>query len=136
MSYIWIAIPLLCTGIIIDSVLAIDIDNDVGSIIRDLEYLYSKHVDISSIVQELNQAIKLWEQGEKDKALEILKNIKKEIQKLKSIANDIDLQYRIVKYIKIGIIISIPILIYFLLPRAYLYIWYRTRRKWIIREST
>lgn len=39
----------------------------------------------------------------------------------------------LLKATTVALLASIPIAVYLLLPRAYLYLWFRVRRKWVVR---
>ena len=67
---------------------------------------------------------------------------------LVGVANDVNgelvatagapLRLAVVKAVKVGLLLSIPVLVYLLLPRVYLLLWYRSRRDWMVegaRES-
>ena len=109
-----------------------ELDARVGKLLKDLEELYSKGVGIEGLVKELNKAIDLYYNGSRDEALEVINNIEKEVQALKSVADRVALEKALIKYASVAAALSIPLVVYFALPRLYLYLWYYTRRKWIV----
>ena len=107
-------------------------DVEVGKLVKELGYLESKGVDVSSLIEDLDKAIKLYEMGERKEALKIIRSIEAEVSKLKAIANEVAMRRTIYKAVTVAALASIPVIVYFLLPRAYLYLWYLPRRKWIV----
>ncbi len=97
--------------------------------------LYRDHVDVSSILDRLNYVDKLIKSGQCSKALDELAELSNNVKILKENAYSIKLRYELTRYSLVAFLLSIPVLVYFLLPRLYLYIWYRTHRKWIVEGS-
>ncbi len=110
-------------------------DREVGSLVQQLEQLYSAGVDVDPLVRDLDRAVKLYENGHRDSAITILKEIRERIELLKSRAPEIALRKRIALGIEVGALASIPLLVYFVLPRIYLLLWYRARRKWLVERA-
>ncbi len=110
-----------------------EVDKEIGSILKDINYLYEKGVNVDELIKKLNQALKLIEEGNKKKAENIISEVKEEITKLKLIADEVYLRKTIILYSELALILSIPILVYLLLPRIYLHLWYKYRREWVIK---
>ncbi|MEZ0290293.1 MAG: hypothetical protein ABWJ42_04310 [Sulfolobales archaeon] len=111
-----------------------ELDYNMSAVIRDLEYLYSRYVDVDPLIRDLNRAISAYESDNYSDYTMILRSVENNISILKSSAERIYFEHMIRVY---GIVIGIglvPLLIYTLLPRAYLYLWYRYRRKWVVRS--
>ncbi len=111
-----------------------DLDAEVVNILNDLDYLYSRGVDIEDLVQKLDHVVKLIEGRDYDEARVLLSEIRTEVDLLKARAEEIYLYKSIYKYGLQGLVLSTPILVYILLPRIYLYLWFRFRRKWIVKK--
>ncbi|ADI31976.1 DUF1616 domain-containing protein [Staphylothermus hellenicus] len=111
-----------------------NLDSEVANVLKDIDYLYNHGVNVEDLVHKLDQAVKLINNGDYDRAKTILSGIKNEIASLKSKAETIYLYKTIYKYGLVAILLSLPILAYFLIPRIYLYLWYRLRRGWIVKR--
>jgi hypothetical protein len=111
-----------------------EIDSLVSSIMKDLEYLKSREVNVSSLIQRVNEDIKGLEKDPGNATyIKDLESIRDEIKALKSDAENIYIINNIIRYSTAVGIGLVPVAVYILLPRIYLYIWYRTRRRWIVQ---
>lgn len=110
-----------------------DINSQVYELIEELEYLHEKGVDISEVVRDLNEVLGLLESGEIDRGLVILEQVRSDVERLKSVAETVYLYKMAIKFGSVIALSSIPVLVYFLLPRLYLYLWYRTHKHWHVR---
>jgi len=111
-----------------------EIDSLVSSIMKDLEYLKSREVNVSSLIHRVNEDIKGLEKDPGNTTyIKDLENIREEIKALKSDAENIYIINNIIRYSTAVGIGLVPIAVYILLPRIYLYIWYRTRRRWVVQ---
>jgi len=111
-----------------------EIDSLVSTIMKDLEYLESREVNVSSLIQRVNEDIKGLEKDPGNATyIKDLESIREEIKALKSDAENIYIINNIIRYSTAVGIGLVPIAVYILLPRIYLYIWYRTRRRWIVQ---
>jgi len=111
-----------------------EIDSLVSSIMKDLEYLKSREVNVSSLIQRVNEDIKGLEKDPGNTTyIKDLESIREEIKALKTDAENIYIINNIIRYSTAVGIGLVPVAVYILLPRIYLYIWYRTRRKWIVQ---
>ncbi|NAZ13633.1 MAG: hypothetical protein GU359_05725 [Desulfurococcales archaeon] len=111
-----------------------EIDSLVSSIMKDLEYLESREVNVSSLIQRVNEDIKGLEKDPGNATyIKDLESIRDEIKALKSDAENIYIINNIIRYSTAVGIGLVPVAVYILLPRIYLYIWYRTRRRWIVQ---
>jgi hypothetical protein len=70
--------------------------------------------------------------GDIESASKLYQDILTELQYVKAISRDIYIRVTIYRIVVGGLILLIPIAIYMFLPKIYLYIWYSTRKKWII----
>ncbi len=110
------------------------LDDRISMIVRDLEYLSDRGVDVSGIVRDLNMAIRLYGENHTDDAMGILSNISSRVEELKSIAGDIYLRNAVARYGAIVLILSIPIIAYITIPRIYLYIWFKLHGNWLVEK--
>jgi len=111
-----------------------EIDSLASSIMKDLEYLESREVNVSSLIQRVNEDIKGLEKDPGNATyIKDLESIREEIKALKSDAENIYIINNIIRYSTAVGIGLVPVAVYILLPRIYLYIWYRTRRRWIVQ---
>ena len=105
-------------------------------ILGQLQYLESKDMNVTPLVHTLNKAIQLAEKGEYNKASKLLDTVEANTSKLIPLAEH---HYHLViarKAIAVAGILSIPILFYYGFPRLYLYIWFRLRRRWIVKNGS
>lgn len=105
-------------------------------LLRQLQDLHNKDINVTTLVQQLNEAVQLASEGKREQAKYIIDNVERNITKLQAIA---DHHYHVVlayKAIEVGLILSFPVLFYFGFPRLYLYIWFRLRRRWIVKDGS
>ena len=112
---------------------------------RELISIYSRVVSLSEVgvnvtpvVHELRRALTLIDEGDNHSLAEaslILRNASMEVSVLEAEAPRIKLINELSLYGTVAALASIPILIYFLLPKAYLLYWFRTRRRWLVRDE-
>ena len=111
-----------------------EIDSLVSTIMKDLEYLESRKVNVTSLIQRVNEDIKGLEKDPGNATyIKELESIREKIKALKSDAENIYIINNIIRYSTAVGIGLVPVAVYILLPRIYLYIWYRTRRRWIVQ---
>lgn len=106
---------------------------DIENLIQDLEFLDSKGVDTTTIIDLLNKAIYLLNEGKVNESRQYIDEAKAQILELKKEADLVYLRLTLTKALTVLSLLSLPIMIYLFLPRTYLYLWYRFRRKWVIR---
>ena len=110
-----------------------DFDSEVSVLVEEAGRLYSKGVDVAVVIEKLDNAIALYESGRVDEAYAALSEARSMIMDLSSIADRVYYYNTLVKAVTVAVLAVIPIAIYLLLPRIYLYVWFKTRRKWIVR---
>jgi len=109
-----------------------DLEAEIVALVKDIEYLSSRGVEVGPIVHELDQAVKLVQSGRLGDAEELLSRIRRSVDELKGRAEQIYIVENIYRYGLASLILLIPVLTYLLLPRLYLYTWYRSKRKWVV----
>jgi hypothetical protein len=110
-----------------------DFDSEVGVLVEEAGKLYSKGVDVTMVIEKLDNAIALYESGRVDEAYAALSEARSMIMDLSSVADQVYYYNTLVKAVTVAVLAVIPIAIYLLLPRIYLYVWFKTRRKWIVK---
>jgi len=100
--------------------------------LRVIEELNSKYVDTSGIVDSIDKLVKACGVGDNATALYLYSNISSTLSKLISSADHIYWANMISRVIISAILLSIPALTYLYLPKIYLYLWFITRRKWLV----
>lgn len=110
-----------------------DLDASVGSIVKDLEYLDSRYVNISSLVADLDRAVDLASRGNYSEAIAIINSVRGNVSLLMGDADRVYLYNSIARYGSAAAVLSLPLIVYFFLPRLYLALWFRSRRRWIVR---
>ena len=103
----------------------------------DVAKLGREGINVTSLVHELGKALKLIDEGSNEsvlKAKAIMDHVKSEVKRLKAEAPRIILMDNLRKYLIVAALACIPIAFYFLLPRAYLLIWFRVRRRWVVES--
>ncbi|MEM4831531.1 MAG: hypothetical protein QW780_05975 [Sulfolobales archaeon] len=110
-----------------------------GDVYSKFLELYSRTVELSlrgvetSEVEDLlASAIESIESGDYDRALKLMAEVERCLFVLEREAGPIALTKSLVKYGTAAILLSIPLLVYLLLPRLYIYLWYETRRNWVV----
>lgn len=110
-----------------------DLLREIELIMKDLEYLHSRGVDVGLVIDLLNKAISEYSSGSIEKAREYLEEAKRRVESLKMEAESTYIKIIAIKAVTVASLASIPPLIYFILPRLYLYLWFKLHRKWIVR---
>jgi len=103
----------------------------------DVAKLGREGINVTSLVHELSKALKLIDEGSNEsllKAKAIIDHVKSEVKRLKAEAPRIILMDNLRKYLIVAALACIPIAFYFLLPRAYLALWFRVRRRWVVES--
>ncbi|MEM1879113.1 MAG: hypothetical protein QXJ18_05060 [Desulfurococcaceae archaeon] len=107
--------------------------NEIENLMSELEYLHSRGLCVDDVVDLLNKAIGEYSRGNTQSAIAYFEEAKQRVFYLKPVAERVYLEILITRGLTVAILASIPILIYFVLPRVYLYVWFKLHRRWIIR---
>ncbi len=103
-----------------------------------IEYLGSKGINVSSLINELNKVIDILNNNtisNIEKAHNILVEINNTCNKLLDKLPNIILWRNVRTYLIATVLASIPILFYILAPRIYIWLWYHFRRKWVLENA-
>ncbi|MEM2220635.1 MAG: hypothetical protein QXK24_01145 [Ignisphaera sp.] len=114
-------------GVIV--VYADDLYSEFLDLYVEVARLAQQGIDVSNLVEKLKEAHEALTNGRSIN----LSIIRAEIDNTRHEISRIVLYKNLVKGSAILGLISIPILVYILLPRVYLYIWYKSRRKWVVK---
>lgn len=117
---------------ILPVVFSSDFDSEIGVLVEKAGELYSKGLNITVVLEKLNRAIALYEEGGVEDADMLLSEVNSLIGDMRALADRVYLVNMVIKVVTILVLAVIPLAVYFLLPRIYLYVWYKTRRKWIL----
>lgn len=96
--------------------------------------LSKRGVDVSDVVHRLDRALRLARQGDVEDASRVLDEAEALLSQLSGQASSTLLKARLEKYLAAAALASLPVLTYLLLPRLYLKIWYRSRRRWVVER--
>ena len=113
-----------------------DLMSDFLTVYKEVVELSRLGVDVSELVSKLSLALELIGDGSPEsisKAESIVNEVRSEVYKLKSEANYYVMYRSLYKYSVVTLLALIPIATYYLLPRVYLIIWFRLRRRWVVR---
>jgi len=102
---------------------------------RRLQALSEKGINVSSLTSELNEAVSMLQDGEVDAALNLLDRVESKVRGLEATADSYYMYSTIARYAWVATVLSTPVLFYLLFPRIYVYIWFKIRKRWIMRGS-
>lgn len=111
-----------------------ELQGEIASIMRDLEYLHSKGLEVKPIIEILNKAIETYYEGNIAEAREYLKKARYLVEELKPVAETVYLINLLTKVCTAAALASVPLIVYFALPRLYLYLWFVSHKKWVVRR--
>ncbi|MEM1916461.1 MAG: hypothetical protein QXU00_04180 [Ignisphaera sp.] len=99
--------------------------------------LARKGIDVSYIVCKLKEVHEAIQNNRTEYAKLLLLNLSIEVEYLRERAPTIVMYKNIAKISMVVAIASIPLILYIVFPRLYIYVWFKARRKWVIKtEST
>jgi hypothetical protein len=111
-----------------------DFDSVIAEYIARVRRLEAKNVDTTQVVELINEAVEKYQEEDETRALQILGEVDSLLDSLERSVDQVYYQYVFTKAITVIVLALIPILVYTLLPRVYLYLWFKTRKRWIVRE--
>ena len=106
------------------------------NLLKHLQYLESRHENVTQLVIQVNTAVQLAQQGNTSTAEKILDNVEANVSKLEAGAETHYKIYLAIKTAEVATVLSIPVLFYYGFPRLYLYIWLRVRRRWQVKDGS
>lgn len=99
---------------------------------KDLEYLHGKGLEVKPVVEALNKAIEAYYKDNVAEANEYLKKARHLVEELKPVAETVYLVNLLTKACTVATLASVPLIVYLVLPRLYLHLWFASHRKWIV----
>ncbi len=130
----YLLILLLLSSVV--NVVPNDLVNDFLTVYKDVVELSRLGVNVDVLVSKLSLALELLSDGSSEsisKAELIVNEVKSEVYRLKSEANYYVMYKSLYKYSVVTLLALIPVVIYYLLPRIYLIMWFRFRRRWVVK---
>ena len=99
-----------------------------------LQALEEAGFNVTSLAEEVNRAIRLAEEGRTGEARAVLDQVEARIAELEAQAPGHARAQELRLYLEAIALALIPVAGYLLIPRAYLYLWARLRRDWVVEE--
>lgn len=103
---------------------------------EEVARLAQQGVDVSDAVDMLKEVHSYLEENRAVDAARLLNVTRLRIDALEREAPKIIVLNNLRKGVAVAALASIPILTYFLLPRLYLYLWYKSRRGWLVKHGS
>lgn len=116
----------------IDTVYSGDQYGEFLDLYVEIAKLAQQGIDVSNLVEKLREA----HEALTNTRVANLSIIKYEINNVKNEVSRTVLYKGIMKWSSVLGLMSIPILIYLFLPRVYLYLWYKSRRRWVVKTES
>ncbi len=91
-----------------------------------------KGINVSQYVTVLKNVLQLLEANRSEEAMELMIGIEANLSELESKADNIVFSQTVIKYATAAAILSLPALVYLLLPRLYVYVWFKSRKRWVL----
>ncbi len=113
-----------------------DVLGESLSILKRLQTLESRHINVTPLVEELNTAVQLAQNGDAGSAEKMIRDVESKVARLEAGSETHYRVYMAVKTAEVAVLLSAPLLFYFGFPRLYLYIWFRVRRRWIVKNGS
>ncbi|TDA41950.1 MAG: hypothetical protein DSO07_01895 [Thermoproteota archaeon] len=99
-----------------------------------IELLSSEGVNVSRQVDLLNSALSLYRQGKMEEADNLVNTALSELTSLQKELPNYKFWRNFWLFLRISAIAIVPPAFYYIFPRIYAYLWYRARRKWVVRR--
>ncbi|MCC6055593.1 MAG: hypothetical protein LM583_02840 [Desulfurococcaceae archaeon] len=104
----------------------------ISKIVKSLEELSQSYVNVTTAVKPLDELLKACSRGDFEKAVRVYSNVSSEVEKLYTLKESSKIQVLLHKALTTLALVLIPVAVYMLLPRIYLYLWYTSRRRWAV----
>jgi hypothetical protein len=99
-----------------------------------IELLSGEGMNVSRQVNLLNSALALYRQGKVKEADDLVNEALNELVSLQAELPSYTFWRDLWLLLRISAIASVPLAFYYAFPRIYAYLWYRARRKWVVRR--
>ncbi|AFL66811.1 hypothetical protein [Desulfurococcus amylolyticus] len=110
--------------------------NEALSLLARIQRLAGKNINVTDLTVQLNESLRLLQEGRITEAKSLLDRLEDEVAVLEASADTYYMWGIIMKYMRVALVLSIPLLFYLFFPRLYIYLWFRLKRRWVIRESS
>lgn len=138
-----LAYVVACVGVLLLAVVAHpalgagwdEVDRLAGSIVDRLGVLQDRGVNVTVYVDRVNGALREAEAGNYSGAILELQKVSAEVDEALASTRGAPLRLAAERAAEVAALLSLPVLVYLLLPRAYLYLWYLSRREWLVEEA-
>lgn len=117
---------------------AYDLRGEFMEVYEGLVEVSELGIDVGPLISKLSTALDLINDGDPQsltKAESLINEVRSELQVIRSRAGYVVLYLSLSKYLIIASLALMPIAIYYVLPRAYLMIWFKVRRGWVVRHG-
>lgn len=104
----------------------------LSEVMRSLEELSSKYVNVSDAVGYVDRLLKACARGDEAEADAIYGRLGELLGTLREVSEGRLREVMAYKAALTAAFLSLPPLTYVLLPRVYLYLWYLARRRWVV----
>lgn len=105
-------------------------------LLRRVQELSVKGVNVTQYAHALNTSLALIQDGRLSEAEALLKSLDYEVSKAEAGADTRYVLLTLAKYFRVGVTLLIPLAFYVFFPRLYAYLWFKVRRRWVVRGST
>jgi len=109
------------------------VPGDFIEVYRKILEAHRRGIYVDDLVNRAAEALELYEGGNTEEAYEILSNVSSRLDALLAAPSPQPL-LAAVKYVAVAGILSVPIAFYFAFPRLYLRVWFRYRRRWVVKK--
>lgn len=116
-----------------------DLNEEFLRLYKEIVDLSKKGIDVSYMVNNLSAVLEIAEQYNvsESRVDELMRFIRNSLEEIKKEASRITLYRDITRFSIVIFLASMPIVFYVFFPRLYLYTWFITRRRWVVKsEST
>lgn len=104
----------------------------ISKVVRGLEELSQSYVNVTSAVRYADKWLKACGEGNYTEAVKVYSNVSEEVMRLSVFRDSSRLGMLLYKALTTLVFVLIPIAIYLLLPRVYLYLWYSSKKRWFV----
>lgn len=123
---------LLIVAMIVPQVADLCSPDAISKVVRGLEELSQSYVNVTSAVRYADKWLKACGEGNYTEAVKAYTNVSEEVMRLSVFRDSSRLGMLLYKALTTLVFVLIPIAIYLLLPRVYLYLWYSSKKRWFV----
>lgn len=101
----------------------------------EVAYLSDKGLNVTHLTEQLKELYKAILVNDTEKAHLLISSLWKNLEETKREASKELVLRKIEKGAIVTFFACLPLLVYLLLPRIYLYVWYKTKKRWVIKTE-